>query len=133
MAAVSDFASEAWLELDDGSTAPSRNAVGRIERIERVGLGRYELRSRFENAGWVVTSVPAWRGWRASADGRRLPTAIANHAFVAVRVPGGVADWSLRYRPGAFDLGLALSAAGIAVWTGLVFASRRRGAAVSAG
>ena len=31
--------------------------------------------------GWIVVSEPAWKGWRAYIDGRRVEIQIANLAF----------------------------------------------------
>ena len=133
MAAATSFADEAWLETAPGTPMapavpppPTDNASGRVEAVNRVGLGRYELRTRFEQPGWVVTSIPAWRGWRASADGRPLATAVANHAFVAFLAPPGLAEPKLVYRPRAFDLGLVLSGVGLVAWIALVVVARRR-------
>jgi uncharacterized membrane protein YfhO len=78
-----------------------------------------------------VTSIAAWRGWRALSDGRELPLAFANHAFVAIEVPPGRHRVRVFYLPESFVWGRRISCAalaGLAVWA-LARPLRRRASA----
>lgn len=136
LAAATRFGQRAWIEPWDPGARPvprtQRNGHGEV-RIRRAGLG-YRLTTRLDRASWITVSVPAWRGWRAVADGGELPLAFANHAFLGVRVPEGARVIELFYRPRSFDLGLAISAASLALLMVMVAASvhRRRGKPASA-
>jgi len=111
-----NFRRRAWIE-PEGEPAPApaiaRNGFGEVTAVERRGSG-YRIRTELSAPAWVVVSTPAWRGWRAESGGRRLPTGIADHAFVAFQAPAGAHETRLVFRPRAFDLGLATSAAALA-------------------
>jgi uncharacterized membrane protein YfhO len=82
--------------------------------------------------GWLVASVPAWKGWRATVDGRRVKTQIADYAFVSVHVPAGTHDVLLEYLPQSFIIGRTISViTAIAVLATAIFLRlRRRNSAV---
>lgn len=103
-----DFRTRAYLEADlpNGDRA---NGPGTVT-IKHARLG-YDLDARMENDGWIVTSITAWKGWRAYVDGRRVQTQFANHAFLAVHVPRGAHKVTLRYWPESFVWGRAITAA----------------------
>lgn len=120
MAAETDFARRAWIEPPAGGAgpAPSRpverfNARGWAV-VARRGTG-YRLTTRLRQPGWVVISETAWNGWRAVEDRRELPLGIANHAFLALELPAGLHEVDLFYRPRAFEAGLAVSGATLAL------------------
>jgi len=60
--------------------------------------------------GWMVVSEPAWKGWRAYVDGRRVELRIANIAFLGVHVPAGNHVVRVVYLPDAFVIGRTISA-----------------------
>ena len=62
-----------------------------------------------EDAGYLVVSLPAWSGWRAYVDDRRVPTHFANHAFLAVHVPRGRHHVRLVFLPTSFVIGRAIT------------------------
>jgi hypothetical protein len=64
-------------------------------------------------------------GWSATVDGRAAPIRPAWVAFRAVYVPKGRHVVIFRYRPAGFGPGLALSAGGLLLATGLLFWPRR--------
>ncbi len=116
LAKASNFRRRAWIEPEgDPAPAPAiaRNGFGEVTRVERRGSG-YRIRTELSAPAWVVVSTPAWRGWRAESDGRLLAMGIADHAFVAFLAPAGEHETRLVFRPRAFDLGLATSAAALA-------------------
>ncbi|HZI64561.1 MAG TPA: YfhO family protein, partial [Thermoanaerobaculia bacterium] len=129
MAQETDFGQRAWIEAPGERPAPVRghpNGPGRV-RTGSEGSG-YRLDVEMERRGWVVTSIAAWRGWRATAAGRDLPLAYANHAFVAFELPAGRHEVRLRYLPVSFVWGRAItfSTLGILTVAGVVAGVRRR-------
>lgn len=103
-----DFTTRAYIEADlpRGDRA---NGPGSV-RIRDARLG-YRIDADMQGDGWVVTSITAWKGWRAYIDGRRVKTQFANHAFLAVFVPRGSHTIELRYWPESFVAGRAITAA----------------------
>jgi len=75
---------------------------------------RAALDADMSGDGWVIVSEPAWDGWRAYVDGRRLQHRIANLGYVAIFVPQGHHTVKLVYWPPAFVIGRGISAAAIA-------------------
>ncbi|HKR64921.1 MAG TPA: hypothetical protein VJZ00_14400, partial [Thermoanaerobaculia bacterium] len=71
-----DFAARAWI---DGVTNAPNGPGTTIVRNRKLG---YAIDVTMENDGWLVASLPAWSGWRATIDGHRTPTRFANHAFL---------------------------------------------------
>jgi len=65
--------------------------------------------AQLDSASWIVISQTAWKGWRATVDGRENPLYFGNHAFLATQVPAGHHEVVLRYRPTSFFVGLALT------------------------
>ncbi|HXU32148.1 MAG TPA: YfhO family protein [Thermoanaerobaculia bacterium] len=90
------------------ATRERRNARGRLV-TKRQGLG-FEIEADLQAAGWIVVSETHWPGWHATIDGRELPLAYANHAFVGIYAPAGRNRIDLRYRPRSFVWGLRISA-----------------------
>lgn len=106
MAHETDFATRAWIE---SAAAPREFPNGPGTVITRNANLGYELDVTMERDGWVVASLPHWKGWRASVDGRRVETRFANHAFIGVHVPRGRHRVRLRYLPDSFVAGAAIS------------------------
>ena len=78
--------------------------------------------------GWVVVSEPAWKGWRAYIDGRRVQMQTANLAFLAIFVPDGVHNVRVVYLPQSFVIGRAISAVtllALIAFGGFVFTTKR--------
>lgn len=136
MAAETDFARRAWIEPPEPTPAASapletENGQGTV-RIERRGTG-YRLSADLRGDAWVVISETAWRGWRAFRSGRdrrELPLGIANHAFLALRLPAGAHEVDLAYRPRAFEVGLAVTGFTCLALVAVAIVYRRRRVAV---
>jgi uncharacterized membrane protein YfhO len=119
---ATDFANVAWIETSEVAPGELQNGRGHVTP-RRIGLA-YELDASMEQAGWIVVSATAWKGWRAYVDGRRVRTHIANHAFLAVYVPEGTHRVSLKYLPQSFTRGRTISIV-TAIALVIVYALRR--------
>jgi Bacterial membrane protein YfhO len=78
-------------------------------------------------AAFIGTSIPGWRGWKLTIDGRRAPLLSFDRAFLGFEVPPGRHEATLTYLPDGFLAGGAISlvtAAALAV--GLRAPRRRR-------
>jgi hypothetical protein len=114
MEAVTDFSRLAWIEERGPEprhpAGEHANASGRVTGVESRGLG-LRLTVELERAGWVLVSETAWRGWRATTEGREIPVHFGNHAFLALYLPAGRRSVDLVYRPHSFVVGRAVSLA----------------------
>jgi hypothetical protein len=118
----------ASLEISD-LASPTANGPARVLRWH-VESDRLRIETEVEKDSWMILSQAAIPGWRAKADGRAIPTAIADGTLLAVRVPAGTRVVTLRYLPASWLAGLALSAAAwLAAALLLLAAHRRRSAA----
>ena len=111
MADAADFRETAWIQ----APLPQQefaNGSGRL-RIERAGVG-FHIDADMDSNGWMVISEPAWKGWRAYIDGRRVQMFFANEAFLGLHVPAGHHAVRLVYLPDGFVRGRAISLATLA-------------------
>jgi hypothetical protein len=103
MRGARDFAAEGWVEKGAGGP----NGPG-VVSARRDGT-RLRLHASMQNDGWVIISESAWKGWRATIDGKRAKVRRGDYAFLALRVPRGEHDVELFYRPRAFVIGAWIS------------------------
>jgi hypothetical protein len=98
-------------------------ADARVVEIERDAGG---VRVRLEpgRSGWLVANWNSLPGFEATVDGRPAHIRRANIAFMAVMLPAGAREATLRYRPPGLALGAWISVAGAA---SLVAAARLLG------
>jgi hypothetical protein len=80
-------------------------------------------------AGWLVLLDQDYPGWTVAVDGAPARAARAFGLFRAVTVPAGLHTVAWRYEPASFALGLALSAAGLALALGALLAGLLAGRA----
>ncbi|HEX7151066.1 MAG TPA: YfhO family protein [Thermoanaerobaculia bacterium] len=107
MRSATDFAEESWIQ--EGTDAQRvANGPGMVTEVRQRG-SHASFDVKMEREGWVVASIPAWRGWRATAGGKPLKIRFANHAFLGVLVPAGEHRVQLLYRPRTFVLGAWIS------------------------
>jgi Bacterial membrane protein YfhO len=123
MSSETDFSQRAWIEAD---LPPGErpNGPGRVT-IRNVRLG-YDIDADMDGDGWIVTSITAWKGWRAYVDGRRVKTQFANHAFLGIHVPRGKHRVELRYWPESFVRGMWITAITLIAVIGLGLWHRRQ-------
>ena len=130
MAEASDFANRAWIEdpslREHDGAVEEANGPGTVA-IVADGPG-YRLETDLEREAWVVVSETAWSGWRAETNGRSLPLAFANHAFLGIRAPAGRSTIELFYLPRSFVIGGGITLTGLVLCVvgGIVLTVRRR-------
>lgn len=107
-ASTSDFAKISQIETGASRRAVHRNGPGRVTIVSANG-GYLKLTATMQSAGWLVVTNTAWKGWQAHVDGKPQPIRFANHAFMAVHVPGGEHTVTFRYRPRSFVTGAVIS------------------------
>ena len=88
-------------------------------------------RVRADGAGYLVVADAVQHGWRAELDGEPAALHRADHAFVAVAVPAGEHEVTLRHEPPGWVAGgrVSLASAGllaVLVAVGLLQRRRRR-------
>ncbi|HEY8130386.1 MAG TPA: YfhO family protein [Thermoanaerobaculia bacterium] len=105
MRGASDFSAVSWVgESAFSQPMTNSNGSGKVV-LARDGLSRYVMRADLLTDAWIVVSQPAWRGWRAFEGAQEIPTSIANHAFLAMRLARGHHDVALAFRPWSFLVG----------------------------
>jgi hypothetical protein len=102
-----DFRERAWIRADL-KREERANGPGAIADLHPQKLG-YAFTAEMQQPGWVVISIPDWKGWRAYIDDRRVEMQTANYAFLSVHVPEGRHRVRLTYWPRAFVVGRAIS------------------------
>jgi membrane protein YfhO len=123
MSDATDFRDTAWIE----APLPRQefaNGSGRL-RLERAGAG-FRIEADMETNGWMVISEPAWKGWRAYIDDRRMQMFFADEAFLALHVPAGHHVVRLVYLPDGFVRGRAISLVTLLFVIGLTARNRLR-------
>lgn len=122
MRAETDFGERAWIEAP---LQPHERENGPGTLTFTSGIREYVIDADMQRPGWIVASLPAWKGWRAYVDGRRAETQFANHAFLGVHVAAGKHRVRLSYLPQSFVIGRWISlATGMII--GLLALRRRR-------
>ena len=89
---------------------------------------------RAPGTGYLVVADALQHGWVAQVDGRTATLRAADHACVAVLVPGGHHLVRLSYHPKGWNLGLIVSALSALVLIGVgVLGARRPGRSIADG
>ena len=112
MQAETDFRERAWIEAP---LAPHERENGPGTVTFTNSAREYRIDANMQRAGWLVASLPAWKGWRAYVDDRRVKTQFANHAFLGVHVPEGRHRVRLVYLPESFVIGRWISIAALVI------------------
>jgi len=125
-----DPRSEVVLPTSAPISPPARSFSGRA-RLVASRMDFVSVEAELSSDGYLVLVEAFDPGWRASVDGTAAAVLPANGLFRAVAVPAGKHTVSLRYRPPAVLVGVALSAL---AWLGLAVARlplRRRSRAAA--
>jgi hypothetical protein len=119
--AIADYAEEGVVGpgagVADGAGRTNGEASAEIEEYRGSSL-TVRVAARAETL--VATSISAWPGWRATLDGRPVPSVEYNVAFLAYRVPSGEHRLALRYLPSSVVWGGAVSLVTLALCIVLV-------------
>lgn len=114
-----------------GRAAPPVGSLGSRPGDLRLRLAPEPLSAAGDRL--LATSLPGPSGWRAFGSGlaaasvsTRLRTLTVNGAYLGVRIPAGVEEIRLRYRPSGLEVGLALAALALAALGGLFVLAHRR-------
>ncbi|HEV7765503.1 MAG TPA: YfhO family protein [Thermoanaerobaculia bacterium] len=112
MKSETDFRERAWIEA---SLAPHERENGPGTVTFTNTAREYRIDANMQRDGWIVASLPAWKGWRAYLDGQRIETQFANHAFLGIHVPAGNHRVRLVYLPRSFVIGRWITFAAVAL------------------
>lgn len=123
LASIQDFSRQGVIGSPAGAWLPNGRA--------RVEIASYQAQAMVldveaQEETIVGTSIPAWPGWKAKLDGAAIEPLSYNHAFLGFRVPKGAHRLTLRYFPGGFALGAAISLLTLAVAIVLLLLRRPR-------
>jgi hypothetical protein len=80
----------------------------RAVQLVSFTAGEIVLRVLGKGERLVATSIPGPAGWAATSANHPLSTLTVNHAFLGIRVPAGVQEMTLRYRPPGLAAGLGV-------------------------
>ncbi|HEX2831526.1 MAG TPA: YfhO family protein [Thermoanaerobaculia bacterium] len=125
MESIRDFRDFAFI-TDSANPGVAVNGPGAITlRSRRLG-GEYVFDAEMQRAGWVVISDCAWKGWKATIDGARMPPRRANAAFLGLFVPAGRHTVRVVYRPASFVRGRAITGTTLGALLAFAIVSRLR-------
>jgi len=91
----------------ESATSP-RQSVGTAD-LESRAPDALQVRTRSDRDAFLVLSEVFYPGWEATLDGDAVPIMRGDYIFRVISVPRGEHLVSLRYRPGSFLLGAAIS------------------------
>ncbi|MFL5735204.1 MAG: YfhO family protein [Chloroflexia bacterium] len=109
-------------------TAPALAANEGVT-LESYEPGEIRIKARAEKTRYLVIDESWDKRWRATIDGQAAAIYRTNYVIQGLVVPPGEHQVTMVYDPPAFRRGLAISAAALLAWLGLVIfavASKRR-------
>jgi hypothetical protein len=108
--ASGEVADDTVLLSEDGPTGSGARAEVAVDRDTPTGLG---VSVDADGDGYVVVADALQQGWVAEVDGERADLVDADHVGVAVHVPEGRHEVTLRYAAPGQRAGIAVSAAAL--------------------
>ncbi|MEW5961376.1 MAG: YfhO family protein, partial [Chloroflexota bacterium] len=120
-----------WVRLAQSQEQISFSVAGQPAASDRARIVSYqpervEIAVALESPGWLILTDAAYPGWQATLDGRPVEIMPANLLFRSIAVPAGAHTVVFQFKPRSFQLGLAVSAAALALTAvGLVLLARR--------
>ncbi|MCP4382051.1 MAG: YfhO family protein [Hyphomicrobiales bacterium] len=105
------------LEADSGPAEGAAEVSVRRDDPERI-----DIDVDAEGSGFLVVADAIQTGWTASVDGASVELLPADHGVVAVAVPAGSHQVSLRYDPVGRSAGLAITIIAIVLLTAIALA-----------
>jgi hypothetical protein len=100
---------------------PGPTGSGAPAKIDVLEDGNTQIRVSVDagGAGYLVIADALQDGWGAEVDGRPTQLRAADHAGVAVLVPAGTHEVTLRYQPVGWQPGKAISAVSLVLVIGI--------------
>jgi hypothetical protein len=107
---------------------PGPVGSGSVGRVEVVGDEGDQIRARVTagGEGYVVVADAMQHGWKAFVDTKAARLVPAEHAMVAVFVPRGRHEVTLRYQPASWRLGKLVSGLSLLALLGILVLAPRR-------
>jgi hypothetical protein len=119
-AILDNFPSDAAAPMRNDFFQPRpQNAPLAHTKIVEAAPTNYQLRVDAPRWSLVVSSIPWWRGWKVSIDGRTIDPIRVNAVFLGFPVPPGQHDVRVWYAPLSFRAGVGiavLTMIGLAIW-----------------
>jgi len=140
LSAHDDWANTALLERLEIEAEPMRadffkprpaGAPLAVARVVEAGPTSYRIATTAPRWSLIVSSIPAWPGWKVVRDGKSVKPTRVNGAFLGFAVPPGQSDVRVYYSPWTWWLGLALAGVGVGVLVGMAWRGRRPGVSES--
>jgi hypothetical protein len=115
--ALVDPAFDPWTTvlLSEGEPRDPADRFAGSARLVDERADRLRIRTEADRPSLLLVNSGFDAGWRARLDGHEVPVLRANKAFQGVRVPAGLHDVEMLYRPPAVARGLGVSGASLAV------------------
>jgi hypothetical protein len=95
-------------------------------RFASYAADRMALEIDARSPAFIGTTIPGWRGWKLTVDGKRAPLLAFDRAFLGFEVPAGKHEAKLRYLPDGFLAGAAISVATAALILAAAIRERMR-------
>lgn len=116
-----------FYELDEAMLAKALDTLGREPFAVQAYRDGYLLGTvHVGEAGELLLSVPAEKGWTVRVDGEEISPEIWAEAFIRIPMEAGEHQVELRYRPTGLGTGAAVSAFCLCVFLGLTYRSARK-------
>lgn len=91
-----------------------------VARVVEASPTAYRLTVNAPRWSLVVSSIPAWPGWKVVRNGKRVEPIRVNGAFVGFAVPPGVSEVRVVYSPWTWWVGVGLAVIGLIGLIGLI-------------
>jgi hypothetical protein len=109
----------------NGPGPAGSGSEGRVEAVADEG-DQIQVRVTAGGEGYVVVADAMQHGWKAFIDTKAARLVPAEHAMVAVFVPRGTHDVTLRYQPASWRQGQLVSGLSVLALLGILLVSKRR-------
>lgn len=91
-----------------------------VAKVIEASPTAYRVTATAPRWSLVVSSIPAWPGWKIERNGKKIDPIRVNGAFLGFAVPPGTSDVRVYYSPWTWWVGLGLAALGVLVLIGLI-------------
>jgi uncharacterized membrane protein YfhO len=91
-----------------------------VAKVIEASPTAYRVTTTAPRWSLVVSSIPAWPGWKIERNGKKIDPIRVNGAFLGFAVPPGRSDVRVYYSPWTWWVGLGLAGLGVLVLIGLI-------------